>query len=167
MGTVWEDEGRIPSHQWSGRTFPSGRSSMLATMCNAAISSCPSSSVPCRRSSRKKNFDRFAPATGKPLAMVITGKKFQQQIGVERHRLCEPGQFPGSESRRLFPHLPLQGTQHETAYQTPRFAFDVEGALGPTFGFGSVQRNGTGPTFRAKTSEREWCCAQVQTPPRS
>ena len=27
------------------------------------------------------NFDRFAPANGKPLAMVITGKKFQQQVG--------------------------------------------------------------------------------------
>ena len=28
------------------------------------------------------------------------------------------------------------GTQDETAYQTPRYSFDVDGDLGPTYGFG-------------------------------
>jgi hypothetical protein len=32
------------------------------------------------------------------------------------------------------------GTQNETAYQTSRFAFNVDGDLGPTYGYGGVSK---------------------------
>ena len=129
MGTVWEDEGRVKvDRRPAGRFDRAGRARLRLTS-SAAISFCRSLSAPCRRSSPRPISTASLPRTAKPMAMVITGKKFQQQVGTQRCDLRKSRQRSGSEGRRLFPHLPLPGHQHETAYQTPRYAFDHEDGM--------------------------------------
>ena len=40
------------------------------------------------------NFDRFAPPSGKPVAMVITGKKFRDSRWHQRHYLRQSRALP-------------------------------------------------------------------------
>jgi hypothetical protein len=82
------------------------------------------------------NFDRFAPPNGKPLAMIITGKKFQQEVGTQDVVYVNLGNQQGVKVGDYFRIFRYQGTEHETAYIPHRTAFDVEGVQGPTWGFG-------------------------------
>ena len=135
MGTVWEDE---------------GRAKVVATQSDVSIAqvehSCeflqrgdialPFTERPSPPLKSAANFDRFAPPNGKALAMVITGKTFQQQTGKNDIVYVNLGADQGVKVGDYFRIFRYQGTEHETAYQTPRYAFDVEGVLGPTVGFG-------------------------------
>lgn len=85
-------------------------------------------------------FDEFAPSNGKPMAMVITGKQYQQQIGKNDIVYVNLGNSQGVKVGDYFHIFRYTGTQHETDYQTPRFAFDVDGDWGPVYGFGAAPK---------------------------
>src|SRR5271170_4258533 len=141
MGTFWEDEGRVK---------------VLVVRENTAIGqvehSCdylqrgdillPFAERPAPPLKSEAGFDRFAPANGKALAMVITGKKFQQQVGNNDVIYVNLGNAQGVKVGDYFRIFRYQGTQHETAYQTPRYSFDQEAGMAipdaGIYGFGKV-----------------------------
>lgn len=90
------------------------------------------------------NFDRFTPANGKPLAMLIATKNFQSVIGREDIAYVNLGSGQGVKVGDYFRFFRYQGTQHETVYREPRFAFDQEFDTGVKdvniVGFGSVPK---------------------------
>ena len=139
MGTVWEDEARIRVVV----VRPDVSIGQIEHACNYLQRGdivLPFTERPMPPLKSEVKFDRFAPATGKPLAMVITGKKFQQQLGVSDVAYVNLGNSQGVKVGDYFRIFRYQGTQHETAFQTLRFAFDVEGSLGPTYGYGSAPK---------------------------
>jgi len=135
MGTVWEDESRL-------KVIVADANVSIAEV----VHSCtyvqrgdivlPMTARPAPPLKSEANFDQFAPPNGKPLAMVIVGKRFQQQLGKGDVMYVNLGTGQGVKVGDYFRIFRYQGTEHELAYQTPRFAFDVEGALGPTGGYG-------------------------------
>jgi len=87
------------------------------------------------------HFDRFAPPSGKPAAMVIAGKDFQVSFGANDTMYVNLGSAQGVKIGDYFRIFRYQGTEHETAYQTRRFSFDADSsvaAYGRYYGFGSV-----------------------------
>jgi hypothetical protein len=143
MGTVWADEGRVK---------------VIVVRQNASIGqvehACdymqrgdillPFAERPAPPLKSAAGFDRFAPANGKPLAMVITGKNFQQEVGSNDVIYVNLGNAQGVKVGDYFRVFRYQGTQHETVYQTPRYAFDQEfnSAVADVafYGFGSVPK---------------------------
>lgn len=137
MGTVWEDEGRakVVVAQSDVSIAQVEHSCEYLQRGDIAL---PFAQRPVPPLKSEANFDRFAPANGKALAMVITGKTFQQQTGKNDIVYVNLGENQGVKVGDYFRIFRYQGTEHELAYQTPRYAFDVEGVLGPTVGFGRV-----------------------------
>jgi len=135
MGTVWEDEGRakVVVAQSDVSIAQVEHSCEFLQRGDIALPFTERPSPPLKSAA---NFDRFAPPNGKALAMVITGKTFQQQTGKNDIVYVNLGADQGVKVGDYFRIFRYQGTEHETAYQTPRYAFDVEGVLGPTVGFG-------------------------------
>lgn len=92
----------------------------------------------------ESHFDRFAPPNGKPLAMIISGKDFGALLGSQDIAYVNLGAGQGVKVGDYFRIFRYQGTQHETVYQTPRYAFDQEDNMGVRdahiVGFGSVPR---------------------------
>jgi hypothetical protein len=72
-------------------------------------------------------FDRFAPPSGKPVAMVISGKQFAILDGTNDVVYVNLGNSQGVKVGDYFRIFRYQGTEHETAYQTKDFAFEVFG----------------------------------------
>jgi hypothetical protein len=142
MGTVWEDEGRVK---------------VLVVRQNVSIGQVEHSCDYVQRGDillpfterpapplKPASFDRFAPANGKQMAMVITGKKFQQQVGNEDIIYVNLGNAQGVKVGDYFRIFRYQGTQHETDYQTPRYSFDQEYGMAipdaGIYGFGKVSK---------------------------
>ncbi len=90
----------------------------------------------------ESHFDRFTPPDGKPLAMIITGKNFIAAMGDQDVAYVNLGANQGVKVGDYFRIFRYQGTQHETAYQTPRYAFDQDFDMSAKdvhiLGFGSV-----------------------------
>lgn len=143
MGTVWDDEGRVR---------------VIAVRSNTSIAqiehSCdmlqrgdillPFTERPAPPLKSEDTFDRFAPANGKPMAMIITGKGFQAAVGREDIVYVNLGNGQGVRVGDYFRIFRFTGTQHETVYQDPRYAFDQNDQLAvpffPIYGFGSVSK---------------------------
>jgi hypothetical protein len=143
MGTVWEDEARVK---------------LIVVQENVSIGKVEHScqyvqrgdvllpyterEIPTLKSGEK--FDRFAPPDGKALAMVISSKNFQSQVGKGDIVYVNLGNMQGVHVGDYFRVFRYQGTQHETAYQTPRAAFDQEfGMAVPDagiYGFGAANK---------------------------
>lgn len=87
----------------------------------------------------ENNFDRFAPPSGKPTAMVISGRYWAQQSGTNSTIYVNLGTNQGVRIGDYFRIFRYQGTEHETAYQTKRVAFEIEPQFGLA-GFGSVPK---------------------------
>jgi len=143
MGTVWEDEGRVKVII----VRPDTSIGQVEHSCDYVQRGdilVPFTERPAPPLKSEAGFDRFAPANGKPLAMVITGKKFQQQVGNNDIIYVNLGNSQGVKIGDYFRIFRYQGTQHETDYQTPRYAFDLEdGTAVPDvgiYGFGSVPK---------------------------
>jgi hypothetical protein len=137
MGTVWEDEGRLKVVV----ARPDVSIAQIEHACNSMQRGdvvLPFSERPAPPLKSSENFDRFAPPDGKPMAMVITGKKFQSQIGNEDIIYVNLGTSQGVKVGDYFRIFRYQGTEHETVYIPRRTAFDVEGGLGPSYGFGEA-----------------------------
>lgn len=137
MGTLWEDEGRlkVTAVREDVAIAQVEHSCNFVQRGDVVLPFIPRPSPPLKQ---EEKWDRFAPANGKPLAMVITGKKFQQQLGRNDIIYINLGSGQGVKIGDYFRIFRYQDAHHETAYQTPRFAFDVEGGMGPTWGFGAV-----------------------------
>ena len=143
MGTVWEDEGRVKVIIVRPDTSI-GQVEHACDYLQRGDILVPFTERPTPPLKSEAGFDRFAPANGKPLAMVITGKKFQQQVGNNDIIYVNLGNSQGVKIGDYFRIFRYQGTQHETDYQTPRYAFDLEdGTAVPDvgiYGFGSVPK---------------------------
>ncbi|MGA8224773.1 MAG: hypothetical protein WB780_24230 [Candidatus Acidiferrales bacterium] len=87
----------------------------------------------------ESNFDRFAPPSGKPTAMIIAGKYWSVQGGTNSIVYVNLGVNQGVKIGDYFRIFRYQGTEHETAYQDPRIAFEIEPSFGLA-GFGSVPK---------------------------
>jgi hypothetical protein len=135
MGTVWEDESRL-------KVVVAQENVSIAQVVHACSYvlrgdiALPFAERPSPPLKSEANFDRFAPPNGKALAMVISGKKFQQQAGRNDVVYVNLGASEGVKVGDYFRIFRYEGTEHETAYLTSRFAFDVDGDLGPTYGYG-------------------------------
>jgi hypothetical protein len=137
MGTVWEDEGRVTVVV----VYQNTSVAQVTHACNSVQRGdiiVPFQERPAPPMKSEANFDRFAPSSGKAKAMVIEGKKFEQAAGTNDVVYVNLGQHQGVRVGDYFRVFRYTGTEHETAYQTPRFAFDIEGYQGPTFGLGAV-----------------------------
>jgi Flagellar assembly protein T, C-terminal domain len=137
MGTVWEDEGRVKVVVVQQNTSIA----QVAHTCNSLQRGdiiVPFAERTAPPMKPEANFDRFAPASGKAKAMVIEGKKFQQAAGTNDVVYVNLGQHQGVRVGDYFRVFRYTGTEHETAYQTSRFAFDIEGTWGPVFGMGAA-----------------------------
>lgn len=139
MGTVWEDEGRV-------KVVVVQRNTSIAIVnraCNTlqrGDTIVPFQERPAPPLKSEANFDRFAPPSGKAKAMVIVGKKFQQEVGTNDIVYVNLGRDQGVRVGDYFRIFRYTGTEHDTVFQTKRAAFDVEGYQGPTFGLGSVPK---------------------------
>jgi hypothetical protein len=78
-------------------------------------------------------FDRFAPVSGKSLAMVVTTKNFGQQAGTNSVVYVNLGSGQGVKVGDYFRVFRHQGTHNETAFQ-------VYGTAYKMYGFGSAPR---------------------------
>ena len=138
MGTVWEDEGRLKVTD----ARPDVSIAQIVRGCGymqRADIVLPFVERP-EPPLKPAQFDRFAPLNGKALAMVITSQKFQPQVGRNDIIYVNLGSSQGVKVGDYFRIFRYTGTQNETAYQTRRFAFDVDGDLGPTYGYGTVSK---------------------------
>lgn len=90
------------------------------------------------------HFDRYAPPNGKPKAMIIAGKNFIATMGNQDIAYVNLGSGQGVKVGDYFRIFRYQGTQHETVYESPRYAFDQEFDMGAKdvniVGFGSVPK---------------------------
>jgi hypothetical protein len=135
LGTKWEDEGRIRLVVVHG----DNSIGIIEHSCNymqrgdVLLPFEPRPSPPRKPAS---SFDRFAPPSGKAMAMIVAGKGIQVQFGANDIAYINLGNAQGVKVGDYFRIFRYTGTQHETAYQTPRFAFDADGYLGLA-GFGA------------------------------
>jgi hypothetical protein len=135
MGTMWEDEGRLKVMV----ARPDVSIAQVNHSCNYVERGdivVPFTERPAPPLKSGEKFDRFAPANGKALAMVLVGKRYQEEVGNNDIVYVNLGNSQGVKIGDYFRIFRYQGTQHETAYQIPRFAFDVDGDWGPVYGFG-------------------------------
>jgi len=137
MGTVWEDEGSVKVIV-AQSDVSIGQVEHACQYLERGDVALPFAVRTAPQLKLENNFDRFAQPNGKALAMVITAKSFQQQTGKNDIVYVNLGTDQGVKVGDYFRIFRYQGTEHEYAYQTPRFAFDVEGDWGPTYGFGKA-----------------------------
>lgn len=141
MGTVWADEGRVRVEE----ARPKVSIARVQNACDFIQRGdivVPFMERATPEIKLEKNFDRFAPPNGKPLAMIITGKNFIAAMGNQDVAYVNLGANQGVKEGDYFRIFRYQGTQHETVYQTPRYAFDQDFDMGAKdvhiVGFGSV-----------------------------
>jgi hypothetical protein len=75
-------------------------------------------------------FDHFAPVSGKPVAMIITGSDFAQTLGTRSLAFVNLGTAQGVKVGDYFRIFRYQGSVAETAPQTPGYQYVL-------YGFGS------------------------------
>jgi hypothetical protein len=101
-------------------------------------------------------FDRFAPPSGKALAMVVTGKEFHVSMGTNDIAYVNLGTSQGVKVGDYFRVFRYSGTETELAYQGRRNAFKVFGfGAAPTkYKWDTVPRQviGEGVVLRAATN---------------
>jgi hypothetical protein len=142
LGTWWEDEGRVRVVV----AQPNTSIAQVENSCNYVQRGdilLPFKERPSPPLKPETNFDRFAPFSGKATAMVMAGKSFQVELGTNDIFYVNLGAQQGVHIGDYFRIFRYTGTEHETAYQTPRFAFDVgsqDNIYGRVYGFGSVPK---------------------------
>ncbi|MGB9068534.1 MAG: hypothetical protein WCC21_08180 [Candidatus Acidiferrales bacterium] len=146
MGTVWEDEGRVKV-LIARQGMSIGQIEHECDYLQRGDIVLPFTPRPVPPLKSENNFDRFTPSDGKPMAMIITGKKFQAQSGNNDIVYVNLGSSQNVKVGDYFRIFRFQGTQHETDYQTPRYSFDLEqGDAIPDvgiYGFGVVPKKYT------------------------
>jgi hypothetical protein len=138
LGTVWADEGRLRVVV----AQPDVSITQIVRSCDYLQRGdivLPYAERPAPPLKPENNFDRFAPPSGKPTAMVIAGKYWSEQGGTNNIIYVNLGVNQGVKIGDYFRFFRYQGTEHETAYQEPRLAFEIEPSFGLA-GFGSVPK---------------------------
>jgi hypothetical protein len=137
MGTMWEDEGRLKVEQ--------ARADLAIAKIVRGCGYVQRGDIVLPFVERPEpplksvdSFDRFAPADGKALAMVVAAQKFLPSAGKNDIVYVNLGAGQGVKVGDYFRVFRYTGTQNETVFQTPRYAFDLDGKLGPTYGFGAA-----------------------------
>jgi hypothetical protein len=136
MGTMWEDEGRVRVVV----VHPDASIAQVEKSCNYLQRGdilLPFAERPAPPLKSETNFDRFAPPSGKATAMIITGKGYLSELGSNDIFYVNLGSAQGVRVGDYFRIFRYTGTEHEYAYQTERFAFNVDAWAG-VYGFGSV-----------------------------
>ena len=138
MGTWWEDEGRVTVTVVN----PDTSIATVSNSCNyvqRGDTLLPFHERPAPPLKSEDHFDRFAPTSGKAMAMVMIGKAFQISFGTNDVFFVNLGSAQGVKVGDYFRIFRYTGTQHETAYQTRDFAFDAatnDTIYGRVYGFG-------------------------------
>jgi hypothetical protein len=130
IGSVWEDEGRlrVVVAQENISTAQVVRSCSYMQRGDIVLP-VPARPAPVLKPDEK--FDRFAPPSGKALAMVLTGKEFHVSMGTNDIAYVNLGSVQGVKVGDYFRVFRYNGTQTELAWQPRRQAFEV-------YGFGSA-----------------------------
>lgn len=142
MGTWWEDEGRVRVVD----VHPDTAVAQVENSCSylqRGDTLLPFQERVAPPLKSEDHFDRFAPVSGKALAMVMIGKAFQISFGTNDVFYVNLGTAQGVKVGDYFRIFRYTGTQHETAYQTKNFAFDADKnatTYGRVYGFGSVPK---------------------------
>lgn len=139
MGTVWEDEARLKVTD----ARPDVSIAQVEHSCDYVqrgdvVVPFVQRAEPTLKPNVKP--DPFTPANGKPLAMVITSYKFVPGVGKNDFIYVNLGGAQGVKVGDYFRIFRYTGSESEVAYQTPRFAFDVDGDFGPTYGYGASSK---------------------------
>ena len=138
LGTMWADQGRL-------RVVVAQPDVSIAQVQNSCSYlqrgdiGLPFTERPSPPLKSESNFDRFAPPSGKPTAMIITGRYWAQQSGTNSTVYVNLGTNQGVKIGDYFRIFRYQGTEHETAYQIKRIAFEIEPEFGLA-GYGSVPK---------------------------
>jgi hypothetical protein len=138
LGTVWADQGRLRVVV----TQPDVSIAQIYRACGYVQRGdvvLPFAERPAPPLKPENNFDRFAPPSGKPTAMVIAGKYWSVEAGTNSIIYVNLGVNQGVKIGDYFRIFRYQGTEHETAFQDSRLAFEVEPSFGLA-GFGSVPK---------------------------
>jgi Flagellar assembly protein T, C-terminal domain len=136
MGTLWEDEGRLRVVV----VHPDTSVAQVEKSCSYVQRGdilLPFAERPAPPLKSEDKFDRFAPPSGKATAMIITGKGYLSELGSNDIFYVNLGTAQGVKVGDYFRIFRYTGTEHETAFQTKRFAFDADSWAG-VYGFGSV-----------------------------
>ncbi len=139
MGTVWEDEGRVTAVV----VHPNVSIAQVSHSCSylqrgdILLPFAERTAPPVKS---EANFDQFAQPSGKAKAMIIMGKGFTEALGTYDIAYVNLGNNQGVHVGDYFRVFRYTGTQHDFAFQEPRFAFGVGGDWGPTFGLGSAPK---------------------------
>lgn len=130
IGTLWQDEGslRVVVTQPSVSIAQVENSCSLMYRGDIVLPFTERAAPPLKPEDK---FDRFAPPSGRSLAMVVAGKSFHDDSGMGDIVYVNLGSSQGVKVGDYFRIFRYAGTQAETAYQTRRFAFAA-------YGFGSV-----------------------------
>jgi len=130
IGTVWEDEGRVRVVVAQPDVSIAQVESSCSYLHRGDIA-VPFAERPAPPLKSEDKFDRFAPPSGKPKAMVVVGKFFKTTFGTDDVAYVNLGADQGVKVGDYFRVFRYQGTEDETAYQTRRTSFQI-------FGFGGV-----------------------------
>jgi len=136
LGTLWSDAGRLRVVVAQGDVSIAQIQNSCGYVQRGDIV-LPFTERPAPPLKSENNFDRFAPPSGKPTAMVITGKYWAQESGTNSTVYVNLGTNQGVRVGDYYRIYRYQGTEHETAYQINRVAFEIEKDFGMA-GYGSV-----------------------------
>ncbi len=142
MGTPWEDEGRIRVVVAQQKTSTAQVIESCSFMQRGDVA-IPFAERPTPPLKDNQKFDRFAPASGKTLAMIVMGKWFNSMAGSNDVVYVNLGSAQGVKVGDYFRVFRYQDMHHEAVYQTYRQPFAIQG-------FGSVPHE-----FNWKTVPRE------------
>jgi hypothetical protein len=130
MGQQWEDEGRLRVVV----AQPNVSIARVIESCDAMYRGdivVPFVERPSPPLKLEDKFDRFAPPSGQKVAMLVTSKRYQMQLGQDDIVYVNLGSSQGVKVGDYFRIFRYQGNQRETAYQQTRLSFTV-------YGYGSV-----------------------------
>jgi hypothetical protein len=126
MGQTWADIGRI-------KVVIAGKdvsTAQIESSCDFMMRGdviVPFEQRPVPTLKPEKNFDRFAPASGKGMGRVVTGKAFQIQSGDHDVVYVNVGSSKGVKVGDYFRIFRYIGHRQDMVFQTPNVAMDVYG----------------------------------------
>lgn len=132
MGTTYEDEARVRVVN----VQPNLSTAQIVSSCGYVQRgdiALPFMQRPAPPIKPEESFDRFAPASGKSKAMIVTTRSYGQIGANGKIVYVNLGSAQGVKAGDYFRVFRYQGNNEETVYQTPKIATHI-------FGFGSSSR---------------------------
>lgn len=126
MGQMWEDEGQIKVLVVYPKTAIAQITDSCDFMQRGDVAE-PFEERPVPQLKPETNFDRFAPPSGKPKAMVVTGEGYRSASGTNDIVYVNLGSKQGVKVGDYFRIYHYQSNGDSTTYQTPNMGTEVEG----------------------------------------